>query len=644
MRNQWQRVTISLALLLLIRPGGLHNTTATPQVDFGFVGRCLDNSGQGCAAFGLPPPENGDRDDLDAAEVEDDILHRRVPPKNPAATFRTSGTYAVGNFLISIAMTNGTQATLSVAHQAEPTRLLWESLPNIAFAAAAQGQEEIREFGIPEGSYDIQDRILALCDQQSLDTVTPEGAGLVLRGTLSGQGCTAEYHLTFTPVAANQLQFTLSLDEPGAPDLNRLYLRYASSRDEQFFGFGAQLTFFNQKGHVLPILVQEHGVGRGLPGVTQLVNLTQNGGGGNPFVTEMVAPHYISTKLRSLFLENKEYNEFDLREADRVEIKLFANVLTGRILYGATPLDLIEEYTSYAGRTHPLPDWIHEGVIVAVQGGTERVLQKLATLDKAGVPLAALWIQDWTGRRVTSLGSQVWWNWQLDESYYPGWAELVDMLARRHVRMLIYTNPFLTNTPGHDQLFQEAQNAGYLIQQPDGTPYLIQNTDFYAGMIDLSNPGARAWMKRILQQEMLTRAGASGWMADFGEALPFDAVLYGGADPATWHNHYPEQWAQVNREALEEAGRGADSIVFHRSGYTQSPGQATLFWLGDQLQTWDQYDGIKTAVVGMLSGGVSGFSLVHSDTGGFNAFAITLSGREIPVIARSKELLMRWVE
>ncbi|MDQ3830484.1 MAG: alpha-glucosidase, partial [Candidatus Tectomicrobia bacterium] len=46
----------------------------------------------------------------------------------------------------------------------------------------------------------------------------------------------------------------------------------------------------------------------------------------------------------------------------------------------------------------------------------------------------------------------------------------------------------------------------------------------------------------------------------------------------------------------------------------------------------------------VLSGGVSGFSLVHSDTGGFNAFAITLSGREIPVIARSKELLMRWVE
>ena len=100
----------------------------------------------------------------------------------------------------------------------------------------------------------------------------------------------------------------------------------------------------------------------------------------------------------------------------------------------------------------------------------------------------------------------------------------------------------------------------------------------------------------------------------------------------------------MNREAMMEAGREGDVIAFHRSGFTRSPGQGTLFWLGDQLQTWDGYDGIRTAIVGMLSGGVSGFSLLHSDTGGYNAFTITVLGREVPVIARNKELWMRWVE
>ena len=116
-------------------------------------------------------------------------------------------------------------------------------------------------------------------------------------------------------------------------------------------------------------------------------------------------------------------------------------------------------------------------------------------------------------------------------------------------------------------------------------------------------------------------------MADFGEALPFDAKLHGGADPDAWHNHFPEEWAKVNREAIEEAGRGEDIVFFNRSGFTQSPGAATLFWLGDQMQTWDQYDGIKSAVVGMLSGGVSGFSLLHGDAGGYVSLSLKVAGQ-----------------
>jgi alpha-glucosidase len=100
----------------------------------------------------------------------------------------------------------------------------------------------------------------------------------------------------------------------------------------------------------------------------------------------------------------------------------------------------------------------------------------------------------------------------------------------------------------------------------------------------------------------------------------------------------------MSREAIEEAGRGEDIVFFDRSGFTRSPGIATLFWLGDQMQSWDEYDGIKTAVVGLLSGGMSGFSLIHSDTGGYVAVKVGVDGRQIPVIARTPELLMRWLE
>ncbi len=133
-------------------------------------------------------------------------------------------------------------------------------------------------------------------------------------------------------------------------------------------------------------------------------------------------------------------------------------------------------------------------------------------------------------------------------------------------------------------------------------------------------------------------------MNDFGEALPFDAKLYDGSDPAVWHNRYPEEWQRVNREAIEESGHGDDMLFFSRSGYTKSPGIATLFWLGDQLMSWDEYDGIKTALVGILSGGISGYSMMHTDVGGYVALKVMIEGKPIPIINRTPELFKRWAE
>ncbi|MEH1839075.1 MAG: hypothetical protein V7L20_09970 [Nostoc sp.] len=111
---------------------------------------------------------------------------------------------------------------------------------------AATGQANISEFGIPEGSFSVKDKIISSCAAQTLDTIEVSNTGLVLHGTLTGQGCTVNYPLTFTPIAANQLQFKLQLEGAGAAAINRIYLHGASEADEHFFGFGGQLTDFDQ--------------------------------------------------------------------------------------------------------------------------------------------------------------------------------------------------------------------------------------------------------------------------------------------------------------------------------------------------------------------------------------------------------------
>ena len=44
-----------------------------------------------------------------------------------------------------------------------------------------------------------------------------------------------------------------------------------------------------------------------------------------------------------------------------------------------------------------------------------------------------------------------------------------------------------------------------------------------------------------------------------------------------------------------------------------------LFWAGDQTTTWDEYDGFKSSIVGILNR-LSGMAINHSDIGGDTNF------------------------
>jgi alpha-glucosidase len=208
-------------------------------------------------------------------------------------------------------------------------------------------------------------------------------------------------------------------------------------------------------------------------------------------------------------------------------------------------------------------------------------------------------LQDWVGQRQTSFGIQQWWNWELDREHYPDWDSLREHLEARDIRLMTYINPFVRDDVGQKRnhrrnLFEEAGESGYLVKYREDEAYRIRNSSFSAGLVDLTNPEARVWVKDIIKGELIGN-GASGWVADIGEELPYDAVLFSGADPKTYHDRYAEEWARVNREAIEEVGRGDDIVFFNRSGYTKSTRYGTLFWVGDQLVDWDEHDGIKSA-------------------------------------------------
>ena len=312
-----------------------------------------------------------------------------------------------------------------------------------------------------------------------------------------------------------------------------------------------------------------------------------------------------------------------------------------RFSFDACPAQLVlsqaesfREQARRLARLHPvrqyLPDWCMDGMILGVQGGTQRVLEKAFALQDAGAKISAVWCQDWCGENRTVMGKQVWWNWEADEKLYPGLKEAIGTLNARGIRFLAYINPYLVKG---GRLYAECEEKGYLIRRADGSIYHIRSTTFDAGMLDLTDPAVVQYVKETLIRDNMLSLGISGWMADFGEYLPVDCVLHDG-DPKALHNVWPLLWARVCREAIDEFGRG-DEMFFARSGYLGAAKYAPILWNGDQHTDWTKDYGMPCVMPASFSLGFSGVPLVHSDIGGFFSF-----GR----LKRDKELFIRWME
>lgn len=71
-----------------------------------------------------------------------------------------------------------------------------------------------------------------------------------------------------------------------------------------------------------------------------------------------------------------------------------------------------------------------------------------------------------------------------------------------------------------------------------------------------------------------------------------------------------------------------------------------MFWLGDQLTSWDACDGLQSAMIGAMSGGLSGWTINHVDIGGFTMIdrGAWLPGSSDIHFGRDSELLVRWME
>lgn len=520
---------------------------------------------------------------------------------------------------------------------------VWANAPGIAFLTAGTGHvswEEKRGYFWPNVHHEQQSTAQRITAVQFTDD------GVRLSGDLLSDAGSASFTVGFAERVGGGV--TVDVEAGGDDDDKEVsVLQWTSGRTAGagIHGFGEQFDSFDLDGKLIPVVAREQGVGRGEQPLTLLADLTNSGAGGTTAMTYAAWPTYITHDLQGVRIDpaDEAVHAFavgDTRQPERVGLEVWAPTMQIELTRGDTPQQLIA--TQQAGVDRPqLADWTQEGAIVGLQGGTEKVRQTIEQLESVGTEVAGVWLQDWTGQRTTDFGDRLWWTWQLDEQRYPGWSELVSELHGRGIRTTTYVNPWLVdaepkNDPEIRNLWAEARDAGLLVRAPDGGPYMVDQGGYSAALVDFTNPAGRDWMSTVIAEEVLAD-GVDGFMADFGEGLPMDAVLHAGRADRV-HNAWPRLWAEVVREGCEKAGK-PDCVTWFRAGTAGMDSLSPAFWNGDQMVGWSQEDGLPSALRGTFSAGVSGWPVVHSDIGGYTSVDLVLSD-----YVRDEELLARWGE
>lgn len=488
------------------------------------------------------------------------------------------------------------------------------------------------QFSMSRGSFKYKQKIsgkrkLTLQNQEK----TEEGYLLTY---VDPKGSSAKEQVHQFAVTQQGSQIRLAYVGEEKPGVNRYWLTFVTNPKEHIYGCGETYSELDLKGQNVRIWVAEHqNTGRISKKIIKEKLLGKHPDkklSFDKYESYYAQPTFVSSDKYYVHCDINAYSEFDFTDAGKITLYFQEPpvIITDS---GQNFAEVSRKLTGLLGRQKALPDWLYDGVILGIQEGTDVVDAKIKKAKEAGVPVVGVWCQDWSGCRRTGFGYQVMWNWEWDQELYPGLDKKIAEWKEEGVRFLGYINPFIAI---EKDLYAYASEHGYCVQDREGKDYLVTITTFPAAMVDFTNPEAYEWYKGLIKENMIG-LGMGGWMADFGEYLPIDAVLYSGEDPAIIHNQWPAIWAKMNQEAVAECGKEGQVFFFTRAGHTGTIAHSHMMWTGDQHVDWSIDDGLPAVIPATLSLAMSGYGIAHSDVGGYTT---------IMHMRRSKELLLRWEE
>jgi alpha-glucosidase len=422
---------------------------------------------------------------------------------------------------------------------------------------------------------------------------------------------------------SNKSGITALEDQPSLPmawDGDNIHVWKRMPPDENYFGLGDKAGHMNRRNRSFTMWnTDEFGWQESSDPLYKDIPFFIGLRGGNAY---------------GVFFDNAYRSSFDFgkESADYFSFGAAGGELNYYYFSGPEPKKIIQNYTAMVGRA-PLPPLWSLGFQQSRYSyyPEARAREIVQTYKQKKIPLDAIYfdIDYQQGNAPFTINRQ----------YFPNFEKMISDFRAQGVHTVLITDMHIKKDPNHNYLpYDTGMQRDAFVKNPDGSVFVGPVWPGDSVFPDFTRTKAREWWGE--QYKGFVGMGVVGFWNDMNEPSVFNRAdktmplgnLHGMDDGTTRdhravHNVYGLENVRATYDGLRKLLPDERPFVLTRAAYSGAEKYAAT-WTGDNSSTWNH---LAMSTPMLLSMGISGYSLVGDDIGGFAG-------------TPTADLLTRWME
>ncbi len=321
-----------------------------------------------------------------------------------------------------------------------------------------------------------------------------------------------------------------------------------------------------------------------------------------------------------VFFDNSYRSSFDFgkESPDYFSFGAEGGELNYYFIAGPEPKKIVQQFTALVGRT-PLPPFWSLGYQQSRYSyyPEAHAYEIVQTLRQKKIPADVIYFDiDYQQGNAP---------FTINREYFPHFEKMIADFRAQGMRTILITDLHIKKDPGHGYVpYDSGIKNDVFVKRPDGSVYVGIVWPGDSVFPDFTLSRVRDWWGGLYKN--FVDMGVAGFWNDMNEpalfqtlskTMPLDNVhrIDDGTtlDHRAIHNVYGMENARATNQGLLKLRPDERPFVLTRAAYAGT-GRYAATWTGDNSATWNH---IGMSVPQIMSLGLSGYSLVGADVGGF---------------------------